>query len=64
MTRRLAALAAAALASATLYSGTSSAALPCNDLQTPLAQCLVNSSAVKRLQHLCFPPDVNDPYGC
>ena len=61
---RVVALAAAALTSATLLSGTSSAALPCNDLQTPIPYCVTESGLAQRLQHLCFPPDVERPYSC
>lgn len=51
----------AALAAAT-FAAPAAAALPCRDLTMPVTECVTPLS--DRLEHLCFPPDASDPYGC
>lgn len=55
-------LALAALAAAGTFAVPAAAALPCRDLTTAIREC--TSPLRDRLEHLCFPPEPSDPYGC
>lgn len=56
------ALALAAVAGAATFAVPASAALPCQDLTMSIPEC--TRPLRDKLQHLCFPPDASDPYGC
>ena len=58
--RPLALLLAAAFAAPVLSAPAS--ALPCRDFTMTVPEC--TEPLRDRLQHLCFPPDPADPYGC
>lgn len=56
------ALTLAALAGAATFALPASAALPCRDLTMTIPEC--TRPVRDKIQHLCFPPNPADPYGC
>jgi len=56
------ALALAAAAALSVPVAPASAALPCRDLTMTIPQC--TEPLRDKLQHLCFPPNPDNLYGC